>query len=191
MSMTIPPEVVIWRFGGKTGNVKSQNTYTTNSGYNLYCSANQQYLSYGSEPVGINLAWNKTGDDKKIHFVLPDKREREVLTGEVVSFGVGGGDQFLYYTSRTFGINLSWSANPVFEWTICGADGIRGVPIVEGQMYAMVNSKVQPAPDFFIYLDRVPGQADVGWTTSPNWPAKVWANVDKYKGDAAFLASLL
>jgi hypothetical protein len=191
MSTTIPAEVVIWQFGGKTGNLKSQNAYTTNSGYNLFCSSNKEYLSYGTELFGINLDWKKTGDEKKVHFMVPAKQEREILTGEPIAFGIGGGEQFLYYASRTLGINLSWSEKPVFEWTICGADGKKGVPIGEGQMYAIVNAKVQPAPDFFIYLDRVPGQADVGWTTSPNWPGKILSNIQRYKEVAAFVAALL
>jgi hypothetical protein len=34
---------------------------------------------------------------------------------------------------------------------------------------AVLNVNVKPTPDFLVYLDRHPGVADVGWTTSPNW----------------------
>jgi hypothetical protein len=189
--MEIPKEVVIWSFGGKNGNVKSQNRYTANSGYNLYCSANKEYLTYGKEPMGINIVWAGSGTDKKIHFVLPDKKEREIHTGELVAFGLGGGDAFLYYSHRSLGINLKWSNAPVFEWKIVAADGRKGVPVSEGGTYALVNVKVSPDPDFFIYLDRVPGQADIGWTTSPNWPGKILGNISKYKSAAAFVAALI
>lgn len=188
--MNIPNEVVIWQFGGQTGNVHSQSTYTNSSGYNLFCTSNKEYLSYGKEALGINIVWTNNAAERKIHFVLPDKRERPLLTGEPISFGIGGGDAFLYYTSRTFGINLSWDDDPHFEWKICGADGKAGVPVVSGQKYAIINSKVKPNPDFFIYLDRVPGQADIGWTSSPNWPGKILANVDKYKAVAGVIAAL-
>jgi hypothetical protein len=188
--MEIPKEVVIWRFGGKTGNVKSQNHYSANTGYNLYCSPNKEYLTYGKEPMGINIVWAKSGNDKKIHLVLPDKKEREILTGEPVALGLGGGDAFLYYSSRPTGINLKWGTNPVFEWRICGADGKKGVPVTEGNFYALVNMSVKPDPDFFIYLDRIPGQADIGWTTSPNWPGKILADAPKYKSAAIFASGL-
>lgn len=191
MSIEIPKEVVIWKFDGKTGNVKAQNKYTTNSGYNLFCSANKEFLTYGKEPMGINIVWAKNGADKKIHFMLPDKKDRDILTGEPVAFGIGGGDAFLYYASRPTGVNLKWASGPVFEWRIIGLDGKKGVPIKEGSSYAIVNVKVNPDPDFFIYLDRISGQADIGWTTSPNWPGKILANSNKYKSAAMFLAGIV
>ena len=191
MANVIPAEVVIWQFGGKSGAVRAQNGYTTNSGHNLYCSANKQYLTYGKTLVGINLDWIKSAAEKKIHFRVPDGSERQLTTGEPVALGVGGGDAFLYYTSRTSGINLAWSAKPRFEWVIIAADGRKGVPVDEGQTYAILNLKVQPDADFLVYLDRVPGQADIGWTTSPNWPGKVLGGIDKYKGAAAAVAALM
>jgi hypothetical protein len=190
MITSIPSEVVVWRFGGKTGNLKSQNTYVTNGGYNLFCNTNKKYLTYGKEPIGINLVW-ANGNDKKIHLRLPDNKEREILTGEPVALGIGGGEAFLHYGERTMGIDLNWEQNPFFEWYICGADAQKGKPISEGSFYAIVNSKVKPNPDFLVYLDRIPGQADVGWTTSPNWPGKVLSDIDKYKGDAAAVVNLL
>src|SRR5678816_699397 len=191
MSQQIPPEVAIWQLGGKPTAVKSQNSYATNSGFTLYCSANKKYFTWGKEAVGINLVWAPTGADKKIHFRVPDGQERQILTGEPVAFGVGGGDAFLRYAHRTAGINLDWSKDPVFEWVFCGADGQKGVPIDGGHMYAMLNLRVEPDPDFFIYLDRVPGQADVGWTTSPNWPGKVVSAVNRYRAAAEFVAALV
>lgn len=77
MNTQIPKEVVIWKFGGKTGNLKSQNKYVTNSGYHLFCSANNQYLTYGKEPFGINLIWATSNTDKKVHFHLPDNKEEK------------------------------------------------------------------------------------------------------------------
>lgn len=183
--------MVIWKFGGKTGNLKSQNKYAANTGYNLFCSANNQYLTYGKEPFGINIVWATGNADKKVHFHLPDNKERELLTGEPFALGLGGGDEFLYYTNRSIGMNLAWSSAPVFQWRLCGIDGKKGVHVKEGCFYAIVNDKVQPNPDFLIYLDRVPGQADIGWTTSPNWAGKILANITKYKGAAKFIAGLL
>lgn len=187
--MTVPPEVVVWKFGGKSGNVASQNSYSTNSGYNMFCTMNNKYLTYGSETIGINIVWASSGTDKKVHFHLPGNAQRPILTGEAIAFGLGGGDQWLYYHHRTMGINLDWNSNPVFEWCLIGADGVKGQPVTEGGSYALLNKKVEPNPDFMIYLDRIPGQADIGWTTSPNWPGKILGNVNQYKEAALFVAA--
>jgi hypothetical protein len=188
---TIPSEVLTWQLSGKTGNVRAQNTYSTNTGYSLFCTTNKRYLTYGKEPLGINLVYSTTDADKKIHFRLPDGKERDVLTGEAVAFGIGGGDAFLFYDNRTLGINLSWSGSAKHEWSIWGADGKQGVPIVQGQPYALINKNVQPSADFLVYLDRAPGMADVGWTSSPNWPGKVFQAAKEYGPKAAALVAML
>jgi hypothetical protein len=64
--------------------------------------------------------------------------------------------------------SLSWTGAPRLH--SCAADGQRGVPIVQGRKYAIANKSVKPNPDFMVYLDRAPGMADVGWTSSPNRP---------------------
>lgn len=186
----IPSEVLVWKFGGKTGNVKAQNIWTPKSGYNLYCETNKQYLTWGKQPVGINIIWTKVGSDKRVHLHLPGKKEREILTGEPFAFGLGGGDVCLKYGNRTTGINLEWSKKPEFEWSIIGASGKKGEPILQGTDYALLNLKVEPDPDFLVYLDRIPGQADIGWTTSPNWPGKIW-ELKKYKEIGIAVASLI
>lgn len=83
-----------------------------------------------------------------------------------MALGIGGGEAFLYYKERDYGVNLAWSTEPVFQWSIFGpSDG----PIPADAPVAIVNDKVQPTPDFFIYFERPPGMADVGWTTSPGF----------------------
>lgn len=168
MSTNVPESVLQWKLGGKTGNLRSQKTYTENSGYSLLCSRNARYLSYVRQTFGINLGYVSDAKVKKVHFRLPDDVEREIKSGEVVAFGIGGGQEFLKYQHRDVGINLAWSQAPVFEWRIFGARVAKGDPIPVGSAIAIVNDQVQPAPDFLIYLDRVTG-ADVGWTTSPSF----------------------
>jgi hypothetical protein len=164
---TIPNEVLSWKLGAKAGNVRSQNTYETNTGYSLYCASNNQYLTWGKQDLGINLVYQSSEIDKKIHFVLPDDQEREILTGEPVAFGIGGGESWLRYAERSVGINLKWSSDPSYEWRLFDASGEKGRPIAAGSPVAICNTNVKPTADFMIYLSR-PG-ADVGWTTSPGW----------------------
>jgi hypothetical protein len=164
---TIPNEVLSWKFGGKSGNVCSQNSYETNTGYSLQCVSNNEYLSWGKQNLGINLVFMSQETDKKIHFVLPDNQERAILTGEAVAFGIGGGDSFLAYAERSVGINLEWRSEPSYEWRLFDASGEKGKLVPTGAQIAMINVNVKPEADFMIYLER-PG-ADVGWTSSPGW----------------------
>jgi len=175
MDTTIPDKVLVWAFAGKSGNVKSQNKYSTDhsgNGYNMHCKTNNKFLSYEKTDVGINLGYTANGGEHKIHFKLPDGKEREILSGESVALGIGGGDAFLRYAHRTVGINLEWAGNPSFEWRIFGSTGEKGKPLPTGQVLAVMNDKVEPSADFLVYLDRPVG-ADVGWTTSPDWKGKL------------------
>jgi hypothetical protein len=170
--MEIPESVLMWQFGGKPGNISSQNHYANYTGYNMFCRANNKYLTWKEVPLGINLDYITDPEIKRIHFRLPDNQEREILTGEPFALGIGGGEAFLGYHHRTVGINLEWYENPKdkYQWKMFGADGELRKPIASDSVVAISNQAVEPAPDFFIYLDRkVPGTADVGWTTSPEF----------------------
>jgi hypothetical protein len=142
----------------------------------MFCRANNQYLTWGKVPLGLNMIYTSDPAVKKTHFRLPDNQEREILTGELFALGIGGGEAFLRYAERTIGINLEWENDPkkCFEWKILGLDGRSGKPIATGSPVAIVNKNVKPDPDFFIYLDRGPGGgADIGWTTS----SELWDKV--------------
>ncbi len=168
----IPLEVAIWKFGCKTGNLKSQNQYNPaniGNGYSMHCQTNNQFLTYKETNFGISLGY-KTEAECKTHFRLPDGTEREILTGEKVALGIGGGKAFLGYTQRTVGINLNWFLNPKFEWVIFDQTGVQGKPIPTGSLVAIINENVEPRADFLVYHDRKVG-ADVGWTSSPGWLA--------------------
>jgi len=166
---TIPAEVLVWTFGCKPGNLRSQNQYSTanvGNGYSMHCRSNDQFLTYKKTNFGISLGY-KTVEECKTHFRLPDERERDILTGERVALGIGGGRAFLYYDERTVGINLDWSGPPKFEWLLLDETGEMGKPIPTGSLVAISNVKVEPQADYLIHHDRTAG-ADVGWTSSPS-----------------------
>jgi hypothetical protein len=170
--MTDIPEVVkIWKIGGGSGPVSANNHYTNNHGANLFCTKNNKYLTWKKMPVGINLDFISDAAVKKVHFKLPDGKERPLLSGELIAFGIGGGDAYLRYAERTAGVNLEWSKKPVFEWKVFA--GPAGSPVTHGTAAAIVNIHVKPTADFLIYFDRPAGHADVGWTTSPQF----WNNL--------------
>lgn len=172
MGLNIPGDVLVWKFGGKAGTVRAQNTYVTNGAYNLFCATNNQYLTYEKQLVGVNLGYEKSGQEHKVWVRLPDNQERDLLTGEPFAFAIGGGESFLKYWERDNGINLAWTTTPYPEWRAFIAGGEIGQPIPTGAQVALLNEKVKPTHDFLIYLDRVPGEGDVGWTSSSNWWAK-------------------
>lgn len=80
--MSIDPAVLVWQFGSRPGNLTAQNQYTANSGYNMLCLTNGEYLTFGDQTLGINLAFTTNPDVRKTHFRLPDHQERPILTGE-------------------------------------------------------------------------------------------------------------
>lgn len=178
-TLDLPDRVRCWRIGHGSDKVRSWNNYQNNRGYSLFCQTNGEHLTYGKQKLGINLVF-KPNQEFKTHFRLPDGLEREVLFGERVAFGIGGGEAFLRYGARTWGINLNWSGRPAFEWRVVG--GQNGTPIPENSSVAIVNEKVEPSADFLIYLKRAPGHADIGWTTSPGfWDSLANWDRDKLK----------
>jgi hypothetical protein len=168
----IPAPVLTWKFGDKTGNVRAQNRYNTNEGYSLFNTEHGGYLTYVKTTFGINLGYINNNRDKKVHLRLPDRQEREVRTGELVAFGIGGDPSFLRYKERPVGINLEYAKEPAYEWRIFTASGEVGKTIAVGEMVALVNINVKPDPDFLIYFER-PAGANIGWTTSPGWYQKL------------------
>jgi hypothetical protein len=167
MTTEIPEIVKLWKIGGGSGKVSAINHYTDNHGHNLFCTKNSKYLSWKKMPLGINLDFISDAAVKKVHFKLPDGKERPILSGEPVAFGIGGGEAFLQYADRDVGVNLKWNAKPVFEWKLYS--GSAGSPITYGAPLAIANIKVKPSADFLIYFDRPAGMADIGWTTSPQF----------------------
>jgi hypothetical protein len=170
--LEIPTVVAQWQFGGKSGNLRAQNTYDTNEGYTLFCKDNGQFFTYAKPRFSINVGFASNNRDKKVHLRLPSGQENEIRTGDLIAFGLGGGDAFFRYAKRTVGINLEYSKKTVFEWRIFDETGEFERPIAMGTSVAIVNINVNPSPDFFIYFKR-PAGADVGWTTSPGWWDKI------------------
>jgi hypothetical protein len=184
-NIEIPEKVKVWKIGTGTANILSWNNYTNNGGYNLFCQTNGRYLTYLETLLGISLGYTDDPSVQKTHFRLPDGMEREILSGESVAFGIGGGRAFLRYAHRDAGVNLDWSEKPVFEWRIFGSNNQIGTPISENSFVAIINDKVEPSPDFFVYFERPPGMADVGWTTSPGFMDGILDFADKHKIEIA------
>jgi hypothetical protein len=60
-NVIVPNEVLVWEFGGKSGNVRSQTSYSNNTGYSLRCRSNGQFLTYAHQSFGINMDYASNG----------------------------------------------------------------------------------------------------------------------------------
>jgi hypothetical protein len=182
-NIQVPATVMAWQIGKDAANVQSWNNYKDNQGYSLLCLANNKYLTWQKVPIGINLNY-VSEPSNKVHFRLPDNAEREILSGESVALGIGGGEAFLKYHTRDIGINLAWSQDPKFEWRIFA--GEVGTPIPENTAVAIFNDKVEPEPDFLVFFNRLPAAGtDIGWTTSPGFWDNVGNLAEKHAADLA------
>jgi len=166
--------------------------------YNLKGRIPRKFLQYEEQQFGINLGWTDDASPATARRVarwfvtLQGNTDRAVRYGDVIALANGKGDSFVRYAVRTWGINLDWSHNPVFEWQLLG--GRTGQPVARGQYLAIYNRKVRR---FFVYFDRNVG-ADIGWDDSQRWedtlPDLVWKKVkelvDEYGEDAVRAAVL-
>ena len=104
---------------------------------------------------------------------------------------IGMGEAFLRYGKQRFGINLKWVSEPLDEWRIFDASGEMGRPISSDSYYALINVKVDPKPDFLVYLDKhMPKVINLGWTSSPTW-IESYEGVLKTAADYGKLAAAL
>lgn len=165
---TIPKEALVWKFGGKSGYLTSQNRYQDNTGYNLYCETNQKFLASKKQLFGLNVGFFDNEKVHSVHFRTKDKKQRKIRTGDLVALAIGGREPFLYYKHKPLGISCARSEEPRYEWQIISASGKRGELIKTGSSYAIVNVKVKSHPDFLVYMKRIVGQANIGWTSSPD-----------------------
>ena len=86
--------------------------------YTLKNEVNKSTLGYGSRTFGVNLTW---GGDGKWEFLRkstqPNVRDhRTPPPGEPVALYNTSKRQYLVYGSQTWGINLTWSKTPSYQW---------------------------------------------------------------------------
>jgi len=121
---------------------------------NLRSTVNGKYLIYGKRRYGINLVW--TAKVKGRHyknsfkFERKNKRDRSPLKyGELVAIHVYRGG-YIKYKKRKWGINLSWSKSPSYQWKITGGDN--GTQIrYQGNLVGIYNTK---ARNHIVYCKR-------------------------------------
>lgn len=162
-------EVVVWKTTLGNGNFVTPNTL-----FRLYCITNQSYLDYYRRNRGINLAFNQGLSVSNIKFVRSGTATEAIKYGEKIAIYVAGGG-YLYYTRRTYGINLSYSSRPVYEWELRNASYLQtGAPNTEAirarDLFSLYNAHNQ---GYMVYGERTWGP-NLTWATtgSPNATAE-------------------
>jgi hypothetical protein len=167
-----------WVIGpGPRRSVLTQSSFREGSqrNYNLKGLAEDgDFLQWEHQHFGINLGW--TGDHSastatrvsRWFFARSGSGTGPLTYGETIAMGYGTDPSFIYYTSRTVGINLGWSSKPVFEWKVLGQP--KGRPVQCGDRVAIHNAKAGSAtvPGVLIAFDRTVG-GDIGWPDSKTW----------------------
>jgi hypothetical protein len=166
-----------WMFSGTTKGIpmlsKSSFEGPAQRNYWLKNKGPRKFLQYERQRVGINLGWTddaepSTGVKVSRWFVTrKDDADGPIRYGDSVALGYGRSPSFIHYKERDFGINLDWSAAPVFEWKLLG--GTIGQPVNTGQYLAVYNGK---AGECLVFFNRTAG-GDIGWPDSKTWGDQV------------------
>ena len=120
----VPPDTRIWQ-------VLPGKPLVAKQSFSLYTSPPGQFVTYGSRDYGINLVWAKSKPQID-NFTLSRASGAggPINYGDVVALKEKTGG-YIYYKSRKYGINLEFSAQPVYEWEVRG--GRTGTPVVQGK----------------------------------------------------------
>jgi hypothetical protein len=197
----ITAELKQWRFGpGRGSLILPERTFKSAPERNISLKGLKlrKLLQWKHEMFGINLDWSSNAEPetevmlRRWFLARPGDQNKPITYAEPVALANGEGESFLRYRRRTIGINLSWSAEPVYEWKVLG--GTPGQPVRTGDNVAIFNTSVDgtggPNGDFFVYFDR-PAGADIGWTTSPSWLDSLGELGKELLGDDAWRAAAL
>ena len=170
-----------WTIDNKRGELMPQKGWKKDwdRAYSLYSSAPKRFLQYEEQTLGINLGWteSKSAETEKSvsrwFFTRQGSSTGPIRYGEKIAMGYGRKEgSYVRYDDRTFGINLNWSAKPVYEWMILG--GTPGDVVTTGKVRVIIYNTKNQQP--LIYFDRSGPTGNIGWPDSKTWSeaAKDW-----------------
>jgi hypothetical protein len=159
---------------------------------NMKNSHERKFLQWEEQTFGINLGWTSDASPatavrvSRWFFTRPADDASPIRYGQSIALGYGISPSYVYYTERTFGVNLDWSATPRFDWELLG--GKIGQEVRSGDWLALYN---KTARDCLIYFDRDVG-CDIGWPSSETWADQITDAVmkaikDHWKEAVAYL----
>jgi hypothetical protein len=134
--------------------------------YLLKNSTNRHFLYYKNQGAfgGINLGFSDDAEPstaaKVVHWEFANRQRTSLKYDEPIAIRCKDG--YLKYGSRTVGINLVWSDNPVYEWRLLG--GRPGKPVTTSDWFSIFNMHSQPGEPM-IWFEREIG-GNIGWPSS-------------------------
>jgi hypothetical protein len=137
--------------------------------YLLKNSTNRHFLQYKKQGFagGINLGFSDDAEPataaKVVHWEFVNQHRTAVKYDEPVAIRCKDG--YLRYGSRTVGINLDWSDNPVFEWRLLG--GRPGTPVRTRDWLSIFNGHSDDGEPLIYFKREVGG--NIGWPSSKTW----------------------
>ena len=150
----------ILNLGGGQSDVRAGKRYL------LKNSTNRHFLQYKNQGAfgGINLGFSDDAEPstaaKLVHWEFVNRQRSQVKYDEPIAMRCKDG--YLRYGSRTVGINLVWSDNPVYEWRLLG--GKPGTRVTTSDWFSIFNMHSQPGMPL-IYFEREIG-GNIGWPSS-------------------------
>ena len=140
----------------------------------LVNATNSQAVVYGEREYGINLEWGDPGGANNVSLLAwPGTRGGFLRRGDRVALRVSG-NSHLTYRVREYGINLSWSSEPAYEWEIRGSGGqFDGDDLVRsGDRIGLYNTRTD---EYVVYGEREYG-INLVWHQASGLPG--WATAD-------------
>lgn len=165
--------VLVWRVvPGSSGFIQ------TNTLYRLFNIVNSSYLDYYSRSHGINLAFNVHLTTPNIKFVKAGNPNGPIHYGDKFAIHVDRGG-YLYYTHQNYGINLSYSSTPVYEWEMRDNSYLNSLPdnnasIPSSATFSLINTHNS---GYVIYGSRTWGP-NLTWATTAPQPTATVAQVN-------------
>lgn len=115
--------------------------------YYLRLDDNEYYLKYKYRKTGISLVWEKAASP---NITFTKQGGGDIKCGDRVAIQIENA-RYLVYGEQTWGINLNWSDNPVYEWEIRSKDNKKGTSISTNEIVGLYNSR---NTGFVVYCDR-------------------------------------
>lgn len=113
-SAVSPTDAQQWSVGGSAPSL--------NTAYSFKNLVNNSTVRYGERTFGINLVWGGYSSQWSFMPQAPanvrDHRRGPIAAGQKVAIYNSVKRAYLVYGSQTWGINLTWSSSPSYQWKV-------------------------------------------------------------------------
>lgn len=130
-----------------TNGADSSSQLISGKKYYLKLNDNECYLKYRYKDYGISLGWEKMAT----HNITFSKEGGGTINcGDKVAIHIESA-RYLVYGKQKWGINLTWSEKPLYEWEIRNKENQKGSPILTNHLVGLY---ICQNTGFVVYCDR-------------------------------------